>query len=81
MWAWIKAEWDYLYGTFHDSENILWARFNVALASLWAALQSADLSPVFHDPKILTYWIIFSNLVNEWTRRRRAEFNEDGSIK
>ena len=81
MLSWIKSEWNYLYGTFHDSENILWARFNVALGSLWAGLQVADLSPVFNNPKYLTYWIIFSNVVNEWTRRRRADYDEHGNIR
>lgn len=81
MLAWIKQEWAYLYGTFHDSESILWARFNVLLGSCWAALQGADLSPVFNNPKVLTYWIIFSNFVNEWTRRRRAEYDENGNIR
>jgi hypothetical protein len=81
MLQWIKNEWSYLYGTFHGSETILWARLNVALGSAWAALQVADLSPVFNNPRLLTYWIIFSNFVNEFARRNRAEYNPDGSIR
>ena len=81
MLAWLKQEWDYLYGTFHGSETILWARCNMFLGSAWAALQVADLSPVFNNPKILTYWIIFSNFVNEMGRRRHAEFDDHGNMK
>jgi len=78
---WLRQEWEYFYGTFHDSETILWARLNMFLGSAWAALQAADLSPVFSNPKLLTYWIIFSNFVNELARRNRAEYDDRGNIR
>lgn len=81
MLAWIKTEYSYLHGTFHGSEVILWSRVNIALGAAFAAAQQADLSPVFSNPKYLTFWIIFSNFINEMGRRRRAEYNPDGSIR
>lgn len=81
MLDWIAQKYWYIHGTFHDSEVILWSRLQVFLASGWIALQGVDVSPVVHDPKWLVYYIIFSNLVNEMLRRRKAEYNHDGSIK
>jgi len=75
MYEFVKAKFAYLYGTFHDSESILWNRFNVLLGSLWVALQGVDVSPVIHDPKYLVYYIIGSNLINEMLRRRNAEWD------
>lgn len=81
MLAWIKNEWDYLYGTFHGSETILWSRLNIAIGSAWVALQGSDLSPVISNPKYIAYWVIFSNFINELFRRRHAEYDDHGNMK
>lgn len=81
MWQFIKEKYLYIHSTFRSSEVILWARFNVLMGTVWIALQGVDVSPLIKDPKYLVYYIIFSNVVNELMRRRKAEFNADGSIK
>lgn len=81
MWQFIKNEYAYIHGTFHDSEVILWSRFNVALGSAWVALQASDISPLVNNPRYMAYYIIFSNFVNETLRRRKAEYDTNGSIK
>jgi hypothetical protein len=81
MKQWFKDEFWYLYQTFHDSEVILWSRFQVLLGTIWVALQGVDVSPIITNPKWLVYWVIFSNLVNEALRRRHAEYDEHGSIR
>lgn len=81
MWQFIKEKYLYIHSTFRSSEVILWARFNVLMGTVWIALQGVDVSPLIKDPKYLVYYIIFSNVVNELVRRRKAEFNADGSIK
>lgn len=81
MWQWLKDKYEYVHGSFHGSEVILWSRLQVLIASLWVGLQGVDVSPVIHDPKYMLYYVIFSNVVNEWLRRRKAEYNNDGSIK
>lgn len=81
MWQFIKDKYLYIHSTFRSSEVILWARFNVLMGTVWIALQGVDVSPLIKDPKYLVYYIIFSNVVNELMRRRKAEFNADGSIK
>ena len=80
MWSWIKDEFAYLHGTFHDSEVIAWSRFQIMIGLVWQGLQGVDVSPIV-DQKYLVWYIIFSNVVNELLRRRKAEFNPDGSIK
>lgn len=79
--SWLKDECRYLYGTFHSSEVIWWSRIQVAVGTVWVALQGVDVSPVITNPKWLLYWVIFSNLVNEGLRRRRAEYDHNGDIK
>jgi len=78
---WVKDKYRYIHGTFHASEVILWARIQVLAGVIWVALQGVDVSPVISNPKYLVWWIIFSNLVNEALRRRRAEYDHDGNIK
>lgn len=81
MWEFIKAKYEYIHGSFHDSEVIAWSRLQVLLGSLWVALQGVDVAPVIKDPRYMLYYIIFSNLVNEMLRRRKAEYDQNGSIK
>lgn len=81
MWQFIKDKYWYIHSTFRESEVILWARFNVLMGTVWIALQGVDVSPLIKDPKYLVYYIIFSNVVNELVRRRKAESNPDGSFK
>ena len=78
---WLRQEYDYIYGTFHDSSVIFWSRLQVLLGSLWFALQGVDLSPVLTNPKVLMGYLIVSNFVNEMLRRNGAEYHEDGTIK
>lgn len=81
MLQFIKNAYAYVYGTFHGSESIIWSRFNMAFGSAWLALQGADLSPIFNNPKYLSCWIIFSNFVNEMARRRNATYDpKTGSL-
>jgi hypothetical protein len=77
----IKAWYAYVHSTFHNSEVILWSRLNVLVGSLWLSVQGVDISPFIKDPRILAGWLIFSNLVNELARRRRAEYDENGALK
>lgn len=81
MIQFLQEKFTYLRGTFHGSSNILWARINVLIGAGFAAAQATDLSPLFANPKYLTFWLIFSNLVTEYTRRSGAEYNEHGEIK
>ena len=76
MLTFLKDKFAYLYATFHDSEVLLFARFNVLLGSVWVALQGVDISPLIKDPQYLVYYIIFSNVVNEMLRRRNAEWDK-----
>ncbi len=64
MWAKIKA-W------FSESETIFWARLQMFAGAVFTALSVADLSPLL-PPKYLTIWLIFSGVVTELLRRRRA---------
>lgn len=81
MISWLRQEYWYLHGTFHDSSVLVWSRVQVILGTLWVALQGVDASPLISNPKYLVYYIIFSNLVNEMLRRRGAEYHDDGSFK
>ena len=81
MWQSIKNITAYLVSSFHGSEVLIWSRLNIALGSAWLALQGVDISPLVHDPKLLVYWVIFSNFVNEMLRKRRAEYDDNGNMK
>lgn len=75
MYQMVKKELVYLYGTFHDSETILWARIQMGLGAAWVALSGSDLSQIIHDPKIFGYWTIFNAFVTEMLRRSREDFD------
>ena len=81
MWQFIKDKFWYIHNTFHDSEVILWSRLNVLFGVTWVALQGVDVSPLISNPKTLVYYIIVSNVINELLRRRKADYNDDGSLK
>lgn len=83
MYEFLKREAGYLHSTFHDSETILWARFQVAVGSAWLALSTADLTPIIVNPKIIAYWTIFNGFVTEMLRRSREDFSgaSDGGDK
>lgn len=74
MYEFVKREAILFHSTFHDSETILWARFQVAVGSAWLALSSADLTPIIVNPKYIAYWTIFNGFITEMLRRSRAEF-------
>jgi hypothetical protein len=81
MIQFLRDKYNYVHGTFHGSETILWARINMFIGAAFAAAQATDLSPIFANPKYLTFWLVFSNLVTEMGRRRNAEYEPDGKIK
>ncbi len=64
--------WRKFWDSFHNSEVIWWSRIQVAVGAVWLGLSQTDLSPIIHDPKILTYWLIFNGVVTELFRRNRA---------
>ena len=78
---WLRQEWEYIHGTFHNSETILWARVNMVIGAAFAAAQATDLSPLFSNPKVLAFWLIFSNFMSEMARRRNAEFDDHGNMR
>lgn len=63
--------WERTKNWFWRSETILWARLQVLVGAIWTALAATDLSPVL-NPKLMTYWLIFSGVVTELLRRRGA---------
>lgn len=80
----IKDKYWWFHSTFHDSSVIVFARINVFLGVVWAALQGVDVSmlKVFHEhPEYLVYYIIFTNGVNEMLRRNGAEYHQDGRLR
>lgn len=81
MWPIIKKKYWWFHNTFHDSEVILWSRLQVFIGTGWFAVQGIDVSPILTNPKHLMGYLIFSNFVNEFLRRRNAEYDKDGSIK
>ena len=64
MWTKIKT-------FFKDSETIFWARLQVFAGVVFATLSTTDLTPLL-PPKYLTLWLVFSGVVTELLRRRRA---------
>ncbi len=65
MWTRIKR-W------FSASETIFFARLQVFLGIAWPLLAAADLSPLL-PPAWMPLWLVFSGILTEWLRRRRAE--------
>ncbi len=63
MWARIRV-------FFHDSEVIVWSRLQLLVGAVWAVLVVSDLSSVL-PAKWLPWWLIFSGIVTEYTRRAR----------
>ena len=61
--------WQKLTDWCRDSATIGWARFQMLLAAVFAALSAVDLSPVL-GPKWLVGWMILSGVVTEIARRR-----------
>lgn len=81
MWQTVKSTVVYLYGTFNNSETILWSRLQILIGAAWIALQGQDVSPILHDPKYILYYGIGSNFINELLRRRHTTVDEEGSLK
>jgi hypothetical protein len=81
MIQYLRMKYAYVHGSFHNSSLIFWARLNVFIGALFAAAQATDLSPIFSNPKYLTFWLIFSNLISEYTRRRGATYDDAGNMK
>lgn len=55
---------------FKDSETIVWARLQLIVGAVWAVLIASDLSSVL-PAKWLPFWMIFSGIVTEVSRRAR----------
>lgn len=81
MYSILKDKIAYLYATFHGSETILLARFNMAVGSVYAGLQLLDVSQLDIDKKWVTAWIVGNGVLGEYLRRRGASYDDDGSIK
>jgi hypothetical protein len=76
MWQAIKGHWGSFVGTFHKSEVILWARFQILLGAAFAAMQMVDMSLFITDRQALQGYIFFNAIVTELLRRRRSDFGE-----
>jgi hypothetical protein len=80
--------WDKIKNWFWRSETIAWGRLQIIVGAIWTALSVTDLSPVL-NPKLMTYWLIFSGVVTELLRRRGAteqtvvvpQVAKDGSLQ
>lgn len=81
MYSFIKDKIAYFYATFHGSETILLARFNMAIGSIYAGLQLFDMSQLDIDKKWVTAWIVGNGALQEYLRRRNASYDDDGSMK
>ncbi len=55
---------------FKDSETIAWARIQLVVGAVWSVLAMSDLSGVL-PAKWLPYWLIFSGIITEISRRTR----------
>jgi hypothetical protein len=77
MVAHFSAWWTSFQHSFHDSEVIVFARFQVVFGILWGILQVTDLAPLIDNPKYYTGWLMFSGFITEMLRRNRAtDLNE-----
>lgn len=81
MYSILKDKIAYLYSTFHGSETILLARFNMAIGSLYAGAQLIDVGGLDIDKKWVTAWIVGNGALQEYLRRRNASYDDDGSMK
>ncbi len=72
MWARIKAWALSFHASFHDSEVILFARFQLVLGVAWTVFSATDMAPLITNPKYLTAWLLGSGIVTELLRRSRA---------
>lgn len=81
MYKTIRAKIIDLYTTFHGSETILIARFNVVMGSLYAGLQLLDPTQLPIDVKYITAWVVGNGVLTEYLRRRNAEYDDDGTLK
>lgn len=62
--------WDRIRVWFMDSETIVWARIQFFVGAVWAVLSVSDLSAIL-PAKWLPFWLIFSGIVTEMSRRAR----------
>jgi hypothetical protein len=78
----MRALWDKLVASFHDSETIIWSRIQVAIGiiapvvlTLLHVIFAVDLSPLFTDPRWLCLWLILSGFVGEYLRKHREDWS------
>lgn len=81
MYSFLRDKIAYLYSTFHGSESILLARFNMALGSIFVVAQGFDVTQLDIDKKYVMAWVVGNGVLTEYLRRRNAEYGDDGSIK
>jgi hypothetical protein len=80
MWSTVKVNVVRFHRSFHQSGVIWFARIQVLLGAVWAALTAVDLAPVIGNPKYVTAWLVFSGIVTEYSRRSRTCEDEDGHL-
>jgi hypothetical protein len=77
MWQSIQGSWAYFVGSFHRSEVIFWARFQLLLGSAFVAIQGVDMSEFISDRHLLQGYIFANAMITELLRRHRSDFGED----
>lgn len=80
MWTTIKENALAFHRSFHQSGVIWFARIQVVIGAVWAALTAVDLAPIIGDPKYVTAWLVFSGIITEYSRRSRTYSDEDGHL-
>jgi hypothetical protein len=80
MWATLKSTIVSIHQSFHKSGTLVFARVQVMVGIVWEVLSHTDLSSVIGNPKYLTYWLIFSGVITEMTRRSGTYADEDGHL-
>jgi hypothetical protein len=80
MWQNIKGSAIYVHQTFHKSGVIWFARLQVLIGAIWAALTAVDLAPIIGNPKYVTAWLVFSGIVTEYSRRSGTYQDRSGHL-
>lgn len=80
--------WEKIKRWFKDSEVLFVARLQYYAGLLWLAIETAievlrvvDVSPLFTNSKYFAVYMIFSGIVTEIARRRRARSDNLGNLQ
>lgn len=76
----VKSAFWKFHDSFHRSETILFARLQVLFGVVFEVLTHTDLSPLIHDQRVLTYWLIGSGVATELLRRRGQDVDDDNHL-